>query len=60
MAAPEARKYVLAPKLATTLLCGENARAGGLLGRIQTVRPCDALSDAEKRDLLGPRATRWS
>ena len=55
MAAPEARTYVLAPKLASTLLCGENARAGGVLGRIQAVRPYDALSDAEKRDVVGPR-----
>ena len=55
MAAPEARTYVLAPKLNCTLLCGENARASGLLGRIQAVRPFDALSDAEKRGVVGPR-----
>ena len=49
------REYVLAPKLGCTLVCGENARASGLLGRIQAVRPFAALSDAEKRDVLGPR-----
>ena len=49
------REYVLAPKLDCTLVCGENARASGLLGRIQAVRPYDALSDAEKRDVMGPR-----
>ena len=41
MAAPEARTYVLAPKLDCTLLCGENARAG--TGR----RPPGAHPDSE-------------
>ena len=49
------REYVLVPKLGCTLLCGENARASGLLGRIQAVRPYDALSDAEKQGVVGPR-----